>query len=254
MKPIVKYLGKNLYLECGTYPNGRVGILLNDEQGELWDDLTINLPDKELDDNCVFINPRIENDLLEKLCETGVFLNTYRVEDFDYRMFIINRPLLKEYIEQYKIEIWETEENRDRGEGFIYNKVFDDFDDALEKARNLYDYNNYACVEILNADEESLFCKDEISEEFYLGKDKFSLVSREIVDEYIDNWMDHKHLPTKETKLYCKMALGGYLAIDNSNGECYVEEFDTEKKVHKWLLGKEKDEIEKDIIMEDLEK
>ena len=94
MKPIVNYQNKDLYLELGEYPNGRIGILLNNQNGELWDDLTINLPDKELENNYIFVNPNIPNDLLDKLCETGAFLNLYRVEDYDYRVIMVNKYII----------------------------------------------------------------------------------------------------------------------------------------------------------------
>ena len=77
MKPIVEYEGKKLYLQKGRYPNNRVAFLLVDEDDELWDDLSINLPDKFVMENEFFINPRIPNDLREKLFETDVFMNLF---------------------------------------------------------------------------------------------------------------------------------------------------------------------------------
>lgn len=248
MKSITNYNNKDLYLEVGKYPNGRLAILLNDSKGDLWDDLTYNLPNKELEDNQIFINPRIDNNLIDQLCDTGVFLNTYRTEDYDYRVLYVNNSLLKNYTENYKIEIWETEYDRDNGEGYIYNKTFNDFKEALIQARRLYDKNNLASIEILNEFDEAMFCKDDESEEFYFKNNKISLVDKEIVDMYINNWMDHKELPIKENKLYCKVVGSGYLTIDNSSGECYVEEFDNEKQAQKWLLGKEKEEILEDEV------
>lgn len=250
MKPIVNYQNKDLYLNIGEYPNGRIGILLNDENGELWDDLTVNLPNKELEKDYIFINPRIDNDLLDKLCETGVFLNLYRIEDYDYRVVIVNMDALKKYRNDYQIEMWVTEEDRNQGFVNIYDNHYDNLNDALKKARDLYGDNELASIMITN-NGESIYCRDkETFETFYLNDDKFSKVPKEILDEYISNYTIHKELPIKEDKIYCENDDTSFIAVDNSSGECYVEEFQNEKQVHEWLLGKEKEEIDKEIIEE----
>lgn len=138
--------------------------------------------------------------------------------------------------EQYSIEIWETEWHRDIGEAFKYFKTYDNFDTALKVARKLYEKNNYACIEILNDKNETLYCCDETSEDFYFKYDRFSRVSKETVDNYIDNWMEHIELPTEMNKLYCE-SNSIFVAIDNSSGGCLVEEFKTENEAQKWLLG-----------------
>lgn len=250
MKPIVNYQNKDLYLNIGEYSNGRIGILLNDENGELWDDLTVNLPNKELEKDYIFINPRIDNDLLDKLCETGVFLNLYKIEDYDYRVVIVNMDALKKYRNDYQIEMWVTEEDRNQGFVNIYDKHYDNLNDALKKARDLYGDDELASIMITN-NGESIYCRDkETFETFYLNDDKFSKVPKEILDEYISNYTDHKKLPIKEDKIYCENNDTDYIAVDNSSGECYVEEFQNEKQVHEWLLGKEKEEIDKEKIEE----
>lgn len=246
MKSIVNYQNRDLYLELGEYPNGRIGILLNDENGELWDDLTINLPDKELEDNYIFVNPNIQNDLLDKLCETGAFLNLYRVEDYNYRVIIVNKDVLKQYVDDYRIEMWETEEDRDQGFATSYNEHFTNFNDALKMARSLYGNDELASIMILNHD-ESLYCRDKDTfETFYLNNDQFSKIPPKILRMYIDNCIEHKDLPINEDKIYSDEICGGYIAVDNSTGDCFVEEFKTERQVHEWLLGKEKSEIIED--------
>ena len=246
MKPIVNYQDKDLYLQLGEYPNGRIAILLNDENGEVWDDLTINLPHKELEDNYIFVNPNIQDDLLNKLCETGVFLNLYRIEDYDYRMIIVNKDFLKHYVDDYRIEMWETENDREQGFSTSYDEHFNIFNDALKMARDLYGDDELASIMIMNHD-ESVYCRDKDTyETFYIKNDKFSKVPQAILDEYIDNWMDHKDLPINEDKMYSNQLGSGYIAVDNSTNECYVEEFDTEEQAQKWLLGKEKEEIIED--------
>lgn len=246
MKPIVNYQNKDLYLELGEYPNGRIGILLNNQNGELWDDLTINLPDKELENNYIFVNPNIPNDLLDKLCETGVFLNLYRVEDYDYRVIMVNKDVLKQYVDDYRIEMWETEEDRNQGFVTSYDEHFTNFNDALKMARDLYGNDELASIMILNHD-ESLYCRDKDTfETFYINDDSFSKIPSDLLNKYVDNWVNHRELPLKDTKIYSDKEGTGYVAVDNSFGECYVEEFETEKQVHEWLLGKEKTEIIED--------
>lgn len=244
MKPIVKYDGDNLYLEKSEYLNGRLALLLNDENGELWGDLTINLPDLEIEENTIFINSNISSELKDLLYETGVFINLYSTQQYNmgrYDLAYVNMSLLKDYLKEYTIEIWETEEDRDQGYGFIFDKTFDNLDDAIKEARHLYRKNNYASIEVIDEDNKAFFCKDSESEEFYGENGKISKVDAVIVDEYIDNWMDHKQLPTNDRKIYCQMIAGGYLAVDNSRDECFVEEFDTEKEAQDWLFNKEKE-------------
>lgn len=143
-----------------------------------------------------------------------------------------------------KIEIWETDWHRDAGEGYIYDEIFTDFNSALNTVRKLYDDNNFASIEILNKENEALYCRDDESEEFYFDNEKISLVGEEIVSEYINNWVNHKEQTFKGDLLYCKED-NVYVAIDNTSGNCWVEEFSSEKEVWDWLL-------EKDLEMGDL--
>ena len=95
------------------------------ENGDLWDDLTINLPDLELEENTIFINSNIPTDLKDKLFETGVFINMFSTQQYNmgrYDVAYVNMSLLKEYLNYYEIEIWKTEEDRDQGYGFIYDE------------------------------------------------------------------------------------------------------------------------------------
>ena len=245
MSPIVNYEGKNLYLRAAKYLNNdRLCLQLVLENGDLWDDLTINLPDLELEENTIFINSNIPTDLKGKLFETGVFINMFSTQQYNmgrYDVAYVNMSLLKEYLNYYEIEIWETEEDRDQGYGFIYDESFNDLDDAIKEAKKLYKKNNYASIEVLNNNNEVFFFKDNETEEYFFNNDKVVKVDAVVVDKYINNWIDKKELPIKERKIYCEMIVGGYLAVDNSNDECYVEEFETEKEAQMWLFGKEKE-------------
>lgn len=158
---------------------------------------------------------------------------------YDFEVDVDEVWYKKDSKEEYSIEFWETDWHRDAGEGLYYYESYLNYEDAIKKARQLFEDNNYSSIEVLNNKNETLYFRDNESEEFNLNNNKFCKVSKEIVDEYIDNWMDNKKLPIKENKIYCEMISSGYLAIDNSTNECFVEEFDTEKQVHDWLLGKD---------------
>lgn len=139
-----------------------------------------------------------------------------------------------------KIEIWETDWHRESGESFIYDETFEDYEMALKMARKLYEDNNYASIMILGSKNESLYCCDDESEEFYFDNKIISCVSEDIVSEYIDNWANNKDQTFKGNLLYCKKN-DVYVAIDNTSGDCWVEEFSSEMAAQDWLLGKDKE-------------
>ena len=93
---------------------------------------------------------------------------------------------------------------------------------------------------ILSNENESLYCCDDESEEFYFDNEKISFVSEEIASEYINNWVNHKEQTFKGDLLYCKED-NVYVAIDNTSGDCWVEEFSSEKEAQDWLFGKDKE-------------
>lgn len=148
--------------------------------------------------------------------------------------------------QNFTIEIWETEWHRDAGEGFIYDKKFSDYETAIIEARKLfYDYN-YASIEVLNNDGEPVYCHDDESEDFYFKENKLSRVDETIVKKYIDNWANKKDQSFKGNKLYCKDN-DIFIGVNNSTNNCWVEEFNSEKDVQYWLLGKN---LESDVDYE----
>ncbi len=136
---------------------------------------------------------------------------------------------------EYSIQIWETEEDRDRGESFFDLETFETLNDAIAEARRLYNKNSYACVEVVD-DSDAYYNQDNMSEDFYIKGETISKVSQELFDEYLDKWTDHEDLPFSNDKLYCETKKG-YAAIDNSSGNCWTENFETEKETFDWLLG-----------------
>lgn len=143
--------------------------------------------------------------------------------------------------EDYTIEIWESLEDREMGNGFIHD-FFKDFDSALIEARRLFRKNNYASIEILNKNEETVYCCDGISELFDFEKESISKVSNDILELYVNNWHNKKKLPIEEKKFY---AFNGtvYVAVDNLYNNCLLKDFVSEKDAQNWLLDIEKDEI-----------
>ena len=143
-----------------------------------------------------------------------------------------------DYGEEYRIEYWKTDWHRDAGEGMIYDKTFYNPKEAISKARELFYDNGYSSIEVLKRNGESLFCCDNLSEEFYYDNDRICLVDEKVVKEYIDNWSNNKEQSFNGEKLYCKEN-NKFVAIDNSTGNCWVEEFEGEREAQDWLLGKD---------------
>lgn len=59
------------------------------------------------------------------------------------------------------------------------------------------------------------------------------LVTASIMKAIVDLWCFEKEL-APEGKFYCEDN-GVWVGCDNSNGDCWVEEFKTEEDVIKWL-------------------
>lgn len=182
--------------------------------------------------------------------EKNVFIGTESSSGAEYNCTTIGELVsaIEEYCynyldygEEYRIEYWETDLHRDAGEGMIYDKIYYNFEEVISKASELFYDNGYSSVEVLKRNGESLFCCDNLSEEFYFDNDRISLVDEKVLKEYIDNYSDNKEQSFDGDKLYCK-GNNKFVAIDNSTGDCWVEEFESEKETQDWLLGKELEE------------
>ena len=129
----------------------------------------------------------------------------------------------------------------------VFNETFDSYDEALNKARKLFEDNNFASIEILDNNGEAIYCRDSESEDFYNNGERISCVDKDTLDNYIQNWNEHKEQTFKNSRLYCKSD-DLFIAIDDTTGNCWTEEFKTEKDAQNWLLGyeleKEGNEIE----------
>ncbi len=96
--------------------------------------------------------------------------------------------------------------------------------------KNLYDFE---------VDSEKVWYLEETRElisPLFVGESKIRVVPEPILNKYIDCWSKHEELPIKDDLLYCKTD-NKIIALDNSSGDCWVEEFDNEIDAKKWLLG-----------------
>lgn len=72
--------------------------------------------------------------------------------------------------------------------------------------------------------------------------DKRRVVSKEFLNNYVDNWVEKKELPSNVSLIYCEDG-NKYIGVDNTTNDCWVEEFESEKDVLNWLSGIEKETI-----------
>ena len=139
----------------------------------------------------------------------------------------------------YYAKIWTTEYNRDQGIADEYYKNFDNLKDAIEDLRTYFYDGNCVCVEIYDYNDVLQYSCDKESEEFYIDDLKIVKVNQGIINKYIYNWSNNKKLPIKEDLLYCESNEDLFIAINNTTGNCWTEEFQNEKETQKWLLDKE---------------
>lgn len=190
------------------------------------------------DDEKVYIASSVDGDYevgKDSYNMTCVDANYYWYNDNDFIDLEINDD------EKYYATIWITENDREQGFADKYDKDFKNLKDAIEDLRTYFEDGNCVCVEIYNSNDELQYNCDKESEEFYMDDLKIVKVNQDIIDKYIDNWSDNKKLPTNDNLLYCESNENQFLAINNTTGDCWTEEFDNEESAIKWLLGMEKE-------------
>lgn len=75
---------------------------------------------------------------------------------------------MEQKVTNFKIKIWETEEDRDDGYAFDYLNTFEKMEDAIKEAKSLMKLNDYACVEVLDNEEKKVYYwSDGKTEELY---------------------------------------------------------------------------------------
>jgi hypothetical protein len=82
--------------------------------------------------------------------------------------------------------------------------------------------SNFKLMQTLEAEEEQLGIQE---------------VSKEVINNMVDEYCKGK--PRKEDPLCLCKEGDKYVAIDDTSGDCWVEEFDTKLKAIRWLEGKE---------------
>ena len=159
--------------------------------------------------------------------------------------------------ETYSIKIWETEELRNQGLSFDYLETYNSKDNAIEDAKRIMDRFGYAYLEVINDRDESVVFGTDGNEEEYYDKEKYynkiyKISSKELGD-YVNKWTNKEKLNYDYDLLYCKEENGQFIAVDNRNGNCFVEEFDTEAQAVFWLdTDLSIEEVRQSIIPKDI--
>jgi len=101
-EPLMNYKGEDLYLIIANYiDNGRLYMGLENEEGENYCDITINLSDvPEIGDMAVFVNGDISSELKKELRNIGLISKPIQQMPYNYGLYdivIVNREALKDY-------------------------------------------------------------------------------------------------------------------------------------------------------------
>lgn len=168
-----------------------------------------------------------------------------------------NSYLTYENEETYSIEIWETDDDREQGNCFKYLDTYNNKNEAIEEAKKLIRMNGYSFIEVVKDNPKfTVFSSDGESEKtsfYHRYYNRIFKVSREELNEYIDNWENKTGNYYNFDLLYCETEDGTYIAVDNYSGECYVEEFETEAQAVFWLnTNVPAEEIQFNIISKDI--
>lgn len=147
---------------------------------------------------------------------------------------------------EYTIKIWETDEEYDKGESFLYLKTFYDEKSAIEEARKILSRQNYSAIEVIrDNDEEEVFFSNGIEEVQLYNSARISYVSKDILEEYINNYSKNIELPISNNLLYCEFE-NKIVAINNKNENCKTETFETVTDAIRWLSEESNKEIKGD--------
>lgn len=170
--------------------------------------------------------------------------NSFTCKDVNYYWYEDILFLTKTENEKYYAKIWVTEYDRNQGKSDAYYKDFDNLKDAIKELREFFCDGNCVCVEIYNSNDKLCYNCDKSSEEFFINYSKIIKVDENVISKYFTCWSNSEKLPINAFLLYCKNEDETFTAIDNFDGECYIENFKNEKDVFDWLLGEYKiDEI-----------
>lgn len=142
---------------------------------------------------------------------------------------------------QYYIKIWETENDRECGIAFNFTEEYKLKNEAISTAKELIDRENYAYVEVINKETENIiYGTDGYVEDFYGFKNNnvpfIYKVNVAFLNNYMENWFKKQKSNIDSDLIYCEDG-NKFIAIDNSSGYCYTEEFYNEKEAILWLMS-----------------
>lgn len=76
---------------------------------------------------------------------------------------------------------------------------------------------------------------DKLIEDLYNKKEEIHKVSIETLSKYVNHW-SRDYLRDRRKLLYAyDPDVEKFIAVDNTTGECFVEEFKNEEEALKWL-------------------
>lgn len=104
-EPLLNYQSEDLYLTIANYSNnGRLYMRLETLDGEMFDDITVNLTDvPDLAKDEVFLNKTIDDNLKQQLIKSGLIsdMNIKMLYNLGmYSLVSVNLEKLKEYDEK----------------------------------------------------------------------------------------------------------------------------------------------------------
>ena len=158
--------------------------------------------------------------------------------------------------ETYSIKIWETEELRNQGLPFDYLKTYYSKEDAIDDAINIMDRFGYTYLEVIKDNDGSVVFGTDGEDHTYYNESEYQnkiyKVTHEELTKYVNDWTDKSLNENHYDLLYCEDN-GKFVAVDNSAGDCFVEEFQTEAQAVFWLdADTSVDEISFSIIPKDI--
>lgn len=100
----VNFNNEKCKVKIGLYANGRLAIQLVDDEYRPFATSTVNLPDKELEEGCVYIKDYSENEgMVEALKDAGIIEEVVDQEISGF-VTIPECKLTQEFIEKYELK------------------------------------------------------------------------------------------------------------------------------------------------------
>lgn len=225
--------------------------IISDLYGCAYSNLEKNMEERnelKVDDNCpncnnnLLISDLIDYDYLCNDCDENFYSFEVGVNN---KWYIIDQNQSM-YETEFKVRIRDPK-GFDEGLSFYPGCQFNDLDSAIKKAQEVSHNFEECCVEIVDNKGKQYYelgyIMGAMYEEYCIEGITIDYVDKEMLNKYIDCWINHRELPISNEYLCCDTE-DCIIAVDNSSGECYVEEFDEVRQAREWLLGKEIDEIE----------